>query len=178
MERKLQNKLLELQSEGFTIMISSGPFVDSDWSLTAVGDDITSEGEVVYDSQVYSGRSLDEVPEHEVTVLQPLENWQTHGDVEERWVITEPLPEMYGTPRIFFIKTVRGITGLSLRVVGPLVTAAQRQRGCVIARTIALANKHVELIDAIENVDKDLSHTEYTHQKDLAVNKLKLELGV
>ncbi|AUR97847.1 hypothetical protein NVP1244A_145 [Vibrio phage 1.244.A._10N.261.54.C3] len=77
MDRKLQNKLLELQLQGYKIEISHGPYVDSGWELSPVGDDVTNDGEVAYSSQVYSEQSLDDVSQHDVTVSKPIDDWQT-----------------------------------------------------------------------------------------------------
>ncbi|QZI90391.1 hypothetical protein MYOV003v1_p0067 [Vibrio phage 207E48.1] len=78
MDRKLQNKLLNLQQEGYTITIDHGPYVDSGWELAAHGDDVTDQGEVVYSSQVYSEKSLDDIGVSEVTVSKTIEDWQDH----------------------------------------------------------------------------------------------------
>lgn len=81
MDRKLQNKLLDLQGRGYKITIAHGPYVDSGWELAPVDDgDITDQGGVMFSSEVYSDEHLDNVSEHDVTVMKVVEGWQTVGE--------------------------------------------------------------------------------------------------
>ncbi len=62
-------RLMELHSQGYVIMIRS-PYVDS-----PVSSIYEEDGDIVYDSQVFEGRSLLDVYMDDVKVLKEVEDW-------------------------------------------------------------------------------------------------------
>lgn len=72
MNLKLQEKLLELhESREYSILIST-MYVDSPVKIIYYDE----EENIVYDSEVFSGRELSEVEYYEVSVTQYRNNWE------------------------------------------------------------------------------------------------------
>lgn len=71
MNKKLQEKLLDLHSEGHFIRLHVGPYVDGFAEIYEQED-----GTIVFSSEVYTDYSLDEVRESDVEVYMQVEDWR------------------------------------------------------------------------------------------------------
>lgn len=72
MNLELQQKLLELNSNGYQIKIGGHPYVDEFAQIH-----VNENEEIVYSSQVFEEVPLRKVSEYDVYVYQPIDDWQS-----------------------------------------------------------------------------------------------------